>query len=87
MNVLPSLHCYEALSIHLSTFRSRFGGKHPVLRAASAVLVLLICLSTVFIKQHSAVDLAAGCALAIASYALMEIFEKRRESHAAGQTV
>ena len=87
VNVLPSLHCYEALSIHLSTFRSRFGGKHPALRAASAVLVLLICLSTVFIKQHSAVDLVAGCALAIASYALMEIFEKRRESHAAGQTV
>lgn len=87
VNVLPSLHCYEALSIHLSTFRSRFGRKHPALRAASAVLALLICLSTVFIKQHSVLDLIAGCALAIASYALMEILEKRRESHAAGQTV
>ena len=87
VNVLPSLHCYEALSVHLSTFRSRFGEKHPALRAASAVLVLFICLSTVFIKQHSVVDLVAGCALAIASYALMKIIEKRREPHAAGQTV
>ena len=63
VNVFPSLHCYEALVMHLATFRMPPLRAHKVLRLASFALVVLICLSTLLIKQHSAADLIAGCAL------------------------
>ena len=45
-------------------------------------LVLLICLSTLFVKQHSAADLIAGCTLAVAVYSLTTyLFSKRRSHH------
>lgn len=46
VNVFPSLHCYEALVMHLATFRVPPLRAHKALRLASAVLVILICLST-----------------------------------------
>lgn len=83
VNVLPSLHCYEALAVHLGAFGAGRGSKMPVRRALSAALVTLICLSTVFVKQHSVVDLAAGCGLAAGIYALVRAFERRKQSRRA----
>ena len=83
MNVLPSLHGYEALAVHLGAFGAGRGRKMPVRRALSAALVTLICLSTVFVKQHSVADLAAGCGLAAGIYALVRAFERRKQSRCA----
>ena len=83
VNVLPSLHCYEALAVHLGAFGAGRGRKMPVRRALSAALVTLICLSTVFVKQHSVADLAAGCGLAAGIYALVRAFERRKQSRRA----
>ena len=83
VNVFPSLHCYEALAVHLGAFGAGRGRKMPVRRALSAALVTLICLSTVFVKQHSVADLAAGCGLAAGIYALVRAFERRKQSHRA----
>ena len=82
VNVFPSLHCYEALVMHLATFRVPPLRAHKALRLASAVLVILICLSTLLVKQHSAADLIAGCALAVAAHSLTTyLFSKRRSHH------
>lgn len=70
LNVFPSMHCFEALTVHLTTFSGGLGKRHPALRAGSGVLAALICLSTVFIKQHSVLDGLAGCALAVVCSAL-----------------
>ena len=56
--------------MHLATFRVPPLRVRKRLRLASAVLVILICLSTLLIKQHSAADLIAGCALAVAAHSL-----------------
>ena len=81
VNVFPSLHCYEALAIHLATFHSRPGVKRRALRCVSAVLCALICASTLLIRQHSLADLLAGCTLAAAMHILVLIFyDKRRAS-------
>lgn len=81
VNVFPSLHCYEALAIHLATFHSRPGVKRRALRCVSAVLCALICASTLLIRQHSLADLLAGCTLAAAMHILVLIFyDKRRTS-------
>ena len=82
VNVFPSLHCYEALVLHLVTFRAPPLRAHKALRLASFALVVLICLSTLLIKQHSAADLIAGCALAVAAHSLTTyLFSKRRSHH------
>lgn len=62
VNVLPSLHCFESLAVYLPLLRRR--REHRLLCAVCGTAAVLICLSTVFVRQHSVVDLAVGCLLA-----------------------
>ena len=71
VNACPSLHCYESVIIHLTTFSPDFMKRKKILRAISAVTMVLICASTVFVKQHSVVDVAVGCVLAVISYVVV----------------
>ena len=64
-NVCPSLHVAISLGIASAWLREK--AVHWSWKAFVAALATLICLSTVFIKQHSAVDFFAAlpvCALA-----------------------
>lgn len=72
-NVCPSLHCYEAVCIHIMTFYGTHLKKRYVSRIVSAVLVVLVCLSTVYTKQHSVVDAVVGILLAAAVCAVVLI--------------
>jgi len=76
VNALPSLHCYEALMAHIITFVSGPYKKKIPLRITSAVLTLLICASTVFVKQHSILDVIFGCGLAVLIYIIEKIINK-----------
>lgn len=71
VNACPSLHCFEALVIHLTMFSPEFMRKKTGLRITSAVLMVLICASTVFVKQHSLLDVIIGCLLALVSYLIV----------------
>lgn len=77
VNVLPSLHCYEACCIHMATFCGTSFSKKKIARIISAVIMVLICLSTVFVKQHSAVDLVCGCAMAVAVNSVVNGISKK----------
>lgn len=79
VNVFPSLHCYEAVVAHLTTFtKGPLRHKLP-LRISSGFLTALICLSTVFIKQHSVLDAVAGTLLALFSFGLCSLIFRRKE--------
>lgn len=55
-NVCPSIHVYNSLAICFAFFVSpHFKGKH-IVKAGILTLTVLICLSTVFLKQHSVID-------------------------------
>ena len=83
VNVLPSMHCFEAVIIHLTAFRNEKLRRNITLRIGSIILSVLICLSTVFIKQHSVVDLVSGVALAYILYFLIYTLpEKVRKKNA-----
>lgn len=69
-NVLPSIHVYNSVIIHLALARSKMLAKERWLINASFILTFLIILSTMFLKQHSVVDVIAGIALAVVSYFL-----------------
>ena len=77
-NVFPSMHCLEALGAHLTTFTAGPLKKKISLRIASAVLTVLICLSTVFVKQHSVLDVFSGCLLILAIFIITELCFKLR---------
>ncbi len=80
-NVLPSLHCYETTAIHLASFGGAAGYKNRKLRAASAITAVLICLSTLFVKQHSALDFISGCLLAVIIYAAVMQYENKTKQN------
>ena len=61
-NVLPSMHVVGAMACCYAVFHSK-ALSSPWLRAGMIVLTVLVNLSTVFIKQHSFLDVIAGLIL------------------------
>lgn len=79
-NVCPSIHVIGSMA-------SMFAGLHDRRmqtvgwRVFLIVSCLLICASTVFLKQHSLIDVIAGAALSLAAYPLVYrtgIFKKEK---------
>ncbi len=68
-NVCPSLHCVGALAVVIAAFDAK--SVNRLWRAAIALTAVLICLSTVFVKQHSIVDVFWGVILSLAGYLLV----------------
>lgn len=73
-NILPSIHVYNSLGIHIAVRKSKRLSKHRPVQIASEILCALIIMSTVFIKQHSMVDVISAFALAAAMYVLIYVF-------------
>lgn len=70
-NLCPSIHVYNSIGVAFGILRSRCKTlQKPGIRIGSIVLSTLICLSTVFIKQHSVFDVTWACIMAAAVYLL-----------------
>ncbi len=77
-NILPSIHVYNSLGIHIAVRKSRRLQKHRGVQIFSEVLCILIIMSTVFIKQHSMLDVITAFALAAVMYVIIYVCGKRR---------
>lgn len=69
-NVLPSIHVFATISAHICLVHSQ-GLKSKVgkrIKIGSLILTICICLSTIFLKQHSIVDLVTGALLSFVLY-------------------
>ena len=62
-NVFPSIHVYNSMGVNAAVWHSRYFAAHPLLRQLSSLLTLSICCSTVFLKQHSLIDVAGALVL------------------------
>lgn len=69
-NVLPSLHVYNSICVHIAISKNEFFKEKPWLIYSSFVLMVLIILATMFLKQHSIIDVFAGIFLAAILYPL-----------------
>ena len=77
-NVLPSIHVFNSLAIHAGLCRYATIHKQKIWRNGSFVLCLLICMSTLFLKQHSFLDVAAAIVLfMIVSWITNILFRKQ----------
>ncbi len=70
-NVCPSIHCLNSIGVHLAVRESPSLKNRKLLRTASFITAVLICMSTVFIKQHALVDVFWACVLSLFLYWLV----------------
>lgn len=70
-NVFPSIHVFNSIATHLAIIKSDTLGKKKGICGASLVLAISICLSTVFLKQHSAADVMGASVLVFLLYQLV----------------
>lgn len=82
-NILPSIHVFNSLAIHMSLTNCEALRDKKLIKAASFTLTALIIMSTMFLKQHSVIDVCMGATLALFGFL---VFYPRKVS-APSQTV
>ena len=70
-NVFPSVHVYNSIGVHIAIMHSEALKNKKWVRRGSFILMILICLSTVFLKQHSVLDGIGAIALSMIMYKLV----------------
>lgn len=70
-NVFPSIHVYNSVAVHIGIIRSEQFKNNRIVRLISGILMVSICMSTVFLKQHSIIDVAGALLLCGAVYPLV----------------
>lgn len=79
-NVLPSIHVYNSMGVCIALHYSERLRDNALVQKGSSVLTVLIILSTMFIKQHSVVDVVTGLSL---SYVVWELVYNQGAARAA----
>lgn len=67
-NVFPSIHVFNSIGVHIALVKSQHVPNNHWVRYASAILMVLICMATVFLKQHSMLDVIGGVTMAVILY-------------------
>lgn len=70
-NVFPSIHVYNSIAVHCAIMNSRSLKEKHWLRIGSFITMILICMSTVVLKQHSVLDVMGSVILAYIMYPLV----------------
>lgn len=82
-NSLPSMHVILSVAVNASIYNSAVLEKYKRLKLFSILLCILICASTVFIKQHSILDVVAG--LIVSSLLYSRIYSHHYSVKTAGE--
>ncbi len=77
-NVCPSIHVIGTLAVLFTAFHCK-GLRHIGWRVAFTVSAVLICASTVFLKQHSVLDVLAALPICLIGYFLC-FYPKRKKA-------
>lgn len=67
-NVLPSIHVYNSVAAAVAVVKSRRVSEKRWQKIAAVLCSASIVLSTMFIKQHSVIDVTAAIALSVVVY-------------------
>lgn len=69
-NVFPSIHVYNSIGTHIAIMKSETLKKNKWIQWGSFTLMLSICMATVFLKQHSIIDVIGSVLLGSVIYPL-----------------
>lgn len=70
-NLFPSIHVYNSIGVNIALWHCDDFKKNKPIRIGSAVMMISIVLSTMFLKQHSVFDVITGIAFAAYMYTLV----------------
>jgi len=80
-NICPSIHVYNTLAVLIAVVRSRKGPyKKFAVRAGMCTLGILICLSTMLVKQHSVFDVVCAIGAIVIAHSYYYIYEPAKRS-------
>lgn len=81
-NVCPSIHVLGSLGVFFAS-REAKGLQTPAMRCFITLSTILICLSTIFLKQHSVIDVLSALPLGLLGYSLcFRIIPRHRQRNA-----
>lgn len=86
-NIFPSLHVYNTIAACIAIMHSRKLKKHRWIQYSSLILGGLIILSTMFLKQHSVIDVIGASVMAVICYQLIYVAAFKRQPEVSRQTV
>lgn len=69
-NVFPSIHVYNSIGTHIAIMKSESLKHFKWVRILSFLLMVSICMATVFLKQHSIIDVVGAVLMGGAIYPL-----------------
>jgi membrane-associated phospholipid phosphatase len=69
-NVCPSIHTFNSVGACIAIYKANSLKSKKAIRIGALVLTVSICLSTVFLKQHSILDVFWALVLAVPMYLL-----------------
>jgi membrane-associated phospholipid phosphatase len=84
-NVFPSIHVFNSVGALIAIRQSEKLKKIKWLQWSVLALTVLICMSTVFLKQHSVLDVIGGLVLSLILYVV--IYVPSREENKAKHTL
>lgn len=77
-NIFPSIHAYNSIGVHLAVRKSKRLKENKIAQYGSFILSVLIILSTMFLKQHSVMDVIGAIVLAVPAYHLAYVMEPKK---------
>lgn len=86
-NVLPSIHVFNSMAICFAVNGNEELRKKKWVLAGTDILTLLIILSTMFLKQHSVIDVSTGIVMSVVLQVVCDhIFETENVTSRSAQT-
>lgn len=79
-NVCPSLHVIGSMAALFAGWNSKYFCRRPW-KITFVIITILICLSTVFLKQHSALDVLPALVISFAAYFPIYASKKKTQGH------
>lgn len=86
-NVFPSLHVFNSVASCIAISDSEALRKHKAVCMGAYVLASLIIMATVFLKQHSVIDVVGAFVMAYALYQFVYVKERQHVPHVIRGTV
>lgn len=70
-NVFPSIHVFNTIAMHTAVRHSVTLKKYPWAQRISGIIAVSIVLSTMFIKQHTVIDVVGAMGLNLITWYLL----------------
>lgn len=86
-NVFPSIHVFNSLAVHISLTKCEALKEHHHIKWFSLITCILICMSTLFLKQHCVIDVIGACGLMVVLYVLIYVINYKKAPEKQNETV